>query len=133
MPSVCPGTVQSYRTRGSRAGHALVVAGGWCVFVLLWWRVLERPGALVDVRGAAVLLGILAIVVGLVTWAWIAHNVALARRRGGRNSVVALHLPTVDLLGRRLDVAPEAATSTYVVVRVDGQVKQFATGARVGD
>lgn len=125
--------VQSYTTRRSRAAHVAVLAVGWVVFSLLWWRVLQRPGSLEGVGGAVTLVLFMAIVVGLVTWAWIAHNVALARRRGGRNSIVELRLPTADGLGRELAVAPGAATASYVVVRVDGPVKSFVSGSQARD
>ncbi len=124
--------VQSYRSRRSRALHAVLVAGGWVAFALLWWRVLSRPGALADVRNVAMIVGVLAVAAALVTWAWIAHNIALARRRGGRHTVVPLGRPTADLLGRRLEVPLEATTASYVVVRVSGPVKQFVTGDRAG-
>jgi hypothetical protein len=127
-PDTDEGPVQSFRTRRWRACHVLFVAAGWVAFVLLWWRVLDRPGALLDVRVMALMIGIAIGLVGLMTWAWIGHNVALARRRGGRSSVTPLRVPTEDRLGRRLDLEPGAATASYVVVRVDGGVKQFVKG-----
>lgn len=122
------GTVQSYSTRRARVVHVGMLVVGWVAFGLLWWRVLERPGSLDGVGGAASLVMFLAIAVGLVTWAWVAHNVALARRRGGRHGVVPLRLPEVDRLGRRLEIEPGAGAAALVVVRVDGPVKHLAAG-----
>lgn len=122
--------VQSYVSRRSRRLHVAVVAVGWIVFALLWWRVLHRPGAPADVRMMGMVLGVLTMVVAVVTYLWIVHNVALAHRRDGRRSAGTLQRPAADLLGRQLDVAPEAATSSYVVVRVDGQGKHFLPGDR---
>jgi hypothetical protein len=128
--------VLSYRSHRSRVCHAALVLGGWVAFLLLWRRVLVRPGAAVDALVTVIELGGLVLVVALVTWAWIAHNVALARRRGGRRSgTVPLVKPTADRLGRRLELGGDVGTASYVVVRVDGSVKQFVTqeGDRVRD
>lgn len=119
--------VQSYRTRRSRAWHGVLVLAGWVAFALLWWRVLDRPDALADVRVMGMIVGVSTMVVAVLTWLWIAHNVALSRRRDGRRSTVPLEKPAADRLGRRLDIGSGAETASYVVVRVAAGVKQFVT------
>lgn len=122
----------SYPSRRARTGHVLLVAAGWVVFGLLWARVLARPGARDAIQSTMVLLLALVAVVTLVTWAWIAHNVALARRRGGRRAgTPARVVPERDLLGRVLLVDPDVARAGLIVVSVDEVGKTFS-GRSVG-
>ena len=118
--------VQSYRTRGARVRHVLAIALGWIVFGWLWVRAAQEPGAVDDLRQAALVLGVLVVVVLAVTYLWIEHNVALARRRGGRRSGGPVpSRPTCDQLGRRLEVDDDATRANLVVLDVVDGVKRF--------
>ena len=118
--------VQSYRTRAARVRHVLVIALGWLVFGWLWVRAAQEPGAVDDLGQAAVVLGVLVVVVFAVTYLWIEHNVALARRRGGRRSGGPVpDRPTYDQLGRRLAVDDHATRANLVVLDVVDGVKHF--------
>lgn len=118
--------VQSYRTAGARAKHVLLIALGWMAFGGLWVRAAQEPGAAEDLRAATVVLGVLVVVVFAITYLWIAHNVALARRRGGRRSgALQPSRPTCDLLGRRLLVDEDATRANLVVLDVVDGVKTF--------
>lgn len=122
------GLVQSYRSRRARVSHVLLVGLGWLTFGWLWTRALEQPGAAEDLRAMAMLLGVLAVVVFAVTYLWVGHNVALARRRGGRRSGGPVPIrPTHDRLGRRLVVDDEAACASLVVVDVVDGIKRFTS------
>ena len=125
-PSLPAQPVQSYRTRGARVRHVLASALGWLVFGWLWVRAAQEPGAMEDLRQAAVVLGVLVVVVLVVTYLWIEHNVALARRRGGRRSGGPVPArPTCDQLGRRLAVDDHATRANLVILDVVDGVKHF--------
>lgn len=118
--------VQSYRSAGARVRHVLVIALGWIAFGWLWVRAAQEPGAAEDLRAAAVILGVLVVVVFALTYLWIGHNITLARRRGGRRSGGPQpSRPTCDLLGRRLLVDEEATRANLVVLDVVDGVKTF--------
>lgn len=127
-----PGPVVSYRSRRSRVAHVVLVGAGWAVFGWLWWRVLGRPGAQDAVRSSLALVAALTALTAVVTGLWIAHNLALARRRAGRRSATPpLVAPERDRLGRRLVVDPGIDDARLVTVTVDGTTKRLsAEGSR---
>lgn len=125
--------IVTYGSALTRAGHVLLVAMGWVAFGMLWARVLARPGASDAIAGTAFRVVGLAVVVTTVTVIWIQHNVALARRRGGRRSGSApLVLPERDLLGRVLLLDPALDEAALVVVEVDEVGKTFSARSTDG-
>ena len=124
--------VQTYRSRGARVRHVLLIAVGWLAFGWLWVRALEQPGAAEDLRAMVTLVAALVGLVAVVTCAWVQHNVALARRRGGRRSGGPVPgRPEHDRLGRPLVVDVEALRAGLVVVDVVAGTKTFRVGVGV--
>ncbi len=124
--------VVSYHSGRVRLAHIVLILGGWFLFGWLWSRVLQRPEAMDDVRSSASLLIVLVVVTVVVTWAWIVHNVALARRRGGRRSgAPPLNLPQRDLLGRDLVVEADVSHAALIFVTADEASKRFTVRQHV--
>src|SRR5690242_21386846 len=73
-----------------RIGHVVIGLAAWAAFGALWW-LLARDGRISGdaLRGTAVELGAVAVVVLAVTGWWIRHNLAIHRRKGPRTAAPA--------------------------------------------
>lgn len=98
--------------------HAVVAGLGWLGFVWLWWDVVvETSGA--EVLRAVLLVVVLLLVVVPVNLGWVAHNVAIFRRKGPRTGLPSVSLDyEQDWTGRRV-VADDAAVRDARLVEVD--------------
>ncbi len=89
-------------SRGRRILHAVVSMAAWALFVWAWYVVFYRRTPLQTVRGVLV-LGVFLVLVNVITFIWVRHNLDLHRRMGARRG-----LPLVreewgrDYFGRRL-------------------------------
>jgi len=110
------------------AAHVALVATGWLGFGWLWSLVLVRPWDSADLW--LLVLGTL-LIVPLLTLAWVAHNVALHRRRGPRRRVPAATLHYAQDFNGRAVVADFEALQlqAQVVIEVDGARKLYHSAA----
>jgi hypothetical protein len=109
---------------GRVVAHVVLVALGWFGFGWLWSLVLVRPWDSADLR--VLILGTL-LIVPLLTLAWVAHNVAIHRRRGPRRQVrtLAPHY-LLDFNGRAVVADFEQLRSApRIVIGIDGDRKHY--------
>ena len=71
----------------------------WVVFGYYWHLVIQQP-ITVQTRHALTAVGSLVAVITLFDWAWIYHNVRIARRGRRRVRRAAPGMPATDYLGR---------------------------------
>jgi hypothetical protein len=106
------------------AAHVLVIAFGWCLYLVSWALVTSRlwddRGLLLLIVGAMVLMPALAI-------AWILHNVAIYRRLGPRREVTpAVVAYETDFYGRHVVADWEGMRRcAFVVIECDEGVKSY--------
>ncbi len=115
------------RRRGRHTLQLALVAVAWVAFVASWGIVARRTPVETMVRSGAI-VALAAVATGLVTTAWIAHNLRVHRRKGPRRqSPPAGRLPTRDFRGRLL-VADwdELRLSSVVQVLAGTERKVFA-------
>ncbi len=107
--------------------HALLVVGGWLVFVLWWLEVLRQPQ---DRRNLWLLVAAAAVIAPTVTWWWVWHNLALFRRLGPRRTARAVESRYErDFNGRTIDADwPALREAALVVIDNDATHKRFRTG-----
>jgi hypothetical protein len=112
-----------------RAGlwHLLMLALGWGLFVLGWWRVATRPWQSDDLR--LLFIGSL-LVFPVLTVAWVLHNVGIHRRKGPRKAVPAVREQyDTDFLGRTVKADwPALQQARAVTITVEGDTKHFQVG-----
>lgn len=117
------GTERSHRRD---LGHGVVLLVPWGGLAWLWWRLLRADG------GAGLILAgwvvaVCAAATLVVTLAWVAHNLRIARQRGQRRG-----LPTVELTydhdwtGRTVQANwPDIRAASVVVIATGDGEKAF--------
>ena len=81
--------------------HAVVIALGWIGFVWMWVLVARQPW---ESQRLAWLIAGSTVALPLITFAWVAHNRSIYRRKGERRAVAAADLSyDHDWHGRRVD------------------------------
>ncbi|MDP9408426.1 MAG: hypothetical protein M3P95_11345 [Actinomycetota bacterium] len=120
-------------SRPSRPGQVLVGVFFWLLFAYLWVDLIRDGKATPQslTVSAGILVGV-AVVVALVTLAWVRHNLGIHRRRGAR-SVRPVQAPRTDAdrLGRPVvwrmpGGAAGAASAPHVVIDGVGPAKVYA-------
>jgi len=113
--------------RSRRVVRWLVVLVCWVVFVY-WWNVVLRRTPPRWVVSILIQVGAGAGVLMALTFGWIAHNLAIARRdRRGGASLFMVATYERDALGRRVAGAdaPGIANASRVIIWVDGSTKRY--------
>ena len=102
----------------ARIGHLVVALVGWAGLLSLWaWQLaVGIPSTWLD--GPAVLLGVLALWVGLLR-CWVAWSRSIYRRRHRRTTALSVPVDfSQDSLGRKVTVEPRAVAAHKVEILV---------------
>jgi hypothetical protein len=105
----------------------LLLAGGWSLFALWWWVVLEKESLSFLGRAlAAVGAGVAAVLV--FSLAWVQHNKRLAR--GGKRGNASAYITRAwnkDALGRTVFFPPadQLKTASVITVQTSGTGKRY--------
>ena len=106
--------------------HGVFLVGAWALILVLWVRVLRgtSPDVLLLAGGSVLVCGIGSVA---ATRVWIAHNVAIHRRKGPRGAVPEVALEYVhDGVGRAVAAAwPDVRAAGIVVVCASPARKVF--------
>lgn len=108
---------------------AVLAAFSWGLLALAWWRVLATEGA----PGLMVwsVPAVLAPLVALVTWWWIAHNRRIFERKGPRRAVpFATFDYSGDRRGRIVVVDPSVVAARVVTVDITPARKHYTGETR---
>lgn len=105
-------------------GHGLLVVAGWVLFVLAWWVVARRPW---DSYDLTMLIAAAVLLIPAITYAWIAHNVAIYKRLGPRRSARPVERRYErDFNGRTIDADwADLHTRAHITIDADGPVKRY--------
>lgn len=110
------------------AFHALVVFGGWVLFVYWWWLVYQRVSP-AEIRFTMWFIALSLVAIVLVTMLWAVHNVRLFRGKTARTNVRAVHQDSShDTIGRPVGmpaVPEECVTASLIVVRIEDGSKVY--------
>ncbi|MBI5254988.1 MAG: hypothetical protein HY855_00705 [Burkholderiales bacterium] len=98
--------------------HGLVVVAGWALFGWCWFDVTQRPNEVSDLWR---LMIVAALLLPVVTVAWVAHNVGIHRRKGPRRAVRPVSVRYAqDFNGRPVQADwAELAHAGYVEIALD--------------
>lgn len=107
------------------AGRRVVVGVlSWVLLLLAWVLVLQRDPRTWLYQLAVPVVTL--VVVTVVTFAWVRHNLGIYVRKGPRRGLPAVDRPwTSDSLGRRLELPTDLAEARVVRLTVRGDVKAY--------
>ena len=120
----------------------LLLTGGWLLFALWWWVVLEKEALSFLVRALAV-VGAGAVIVLAASLAWVQHNKRLARvgKRGNASPFIRRSW-TRDVMGKPVTFPPVEQLQTARVISVTAtatgkkyevvEAAPAASGTRIG-
>jgi len=90
-------------SKGRRVFHWVVSIVGWTLFIWAWYVVFYRRTPLQTLRGILV-PGAFLVLVNVITFIWVRHNLAIYRRKGPRQALRLVEEDwSTDYFGRRLD------------------------------
>ncbi len=116
-------------TRWQQVAHAGLLVGGWLLFGLAWWDVLQQQQ---HTRNLWLLLVAAGLLVPTVTLLWVRHNQALYRRLGPRRAAhVAPQRYVVDFNGHPIDADWQAVSrAADVSIELVGGRKRYRVAQR---
>jgi hypothetical protein len=105
--------------------HLFGLLAGWAIFVWFWWHVLTTQSIDHAVLGWLIIGSL--VLFPLITFAWVAHNVALFHSKGARTQVREIKKQySRDWTGRSVEANwPAIRAARAIDIRLDDGIKQF--------
>jgi len=132
-----PSSIPPPRVAGParRVLHTLLSTVGWILFAYWWWIVFQRVSRQ-EMLFTALFVALSLVVIVLVTFAWVWHNVGIFRRRGPRRTAVAVKAEfKTDGVGRPVSFPSggiDRHSAPIVFVRVEGNHKRYDFSRTMG-